>query len=65
MSLMAMGWAITLTQRGMIMAGNRSTNARINSNERLPDPMMIEARNSNTGTPLARRTSPTSCRLRR
>ena len=62
---MAIGWAGTRTQRGMIITGSRSTSERINSKERLPEPRTIEARNSMTGTPLARRMSPTSCRLRK
>ena len=47
------------------MTGSRSTSAWIISNDRLPAPMTIEARNSMTGTPLARRISPVSARLRR
>ena len=45
---------------GQTMTGSRSTRARISSNERLPEPMMIAARNSITSIPDARRTSPVS-----
>ena len=45
------------------MTGSRSTSARIISNDRLPAPMTIDARNSTTGTPLARSASPVSTRL--
>ena len=61
--LMAIGWAGVPTHFGVIMKGSRSTRARIISKERLPDPMMIEARNSVTGMPEARRISLTSWRL--
>jgi hypothetical protein len=37
----ARGCAITRTQRGITITGNRSTNARIISKERLPEPMMM------------------------
>ena len=53
-----MGCAGVATHFGQTMTGSRSTRARINSNERLPEPMMIEARNSITCTPDARSTSP-------
>jgi hypothetical protein len=59
-----MGCAITETHFGVIINGNRSTNALIISKERLPDPIIIEARNSITCTPDLRRISPTSSRLR-
>jgi hypothetical protein len=62
---MAMGCASTFTQLGVIMMGSRSTNARIISKERLPEPMTIDARNSSTGTPDRARIRPTSCRLLR
>ena len=62
---MAMGCAVTRTQRGVTITGSRSTNARIISNDKLPEPMMMDARNSITGTPCARNRSPTSCRLRK
>ena len=60
-----MGCAMTRTQRGVTITGSRSTSARSISNERLPDPITIEARNSITGTPESRSARPTSCRLRR
>ena len=53
------------THRGQIMTGNRSTSARISSNDRLPDPITTDARNSTTGTPLSRSTCPVSIRLLR
>ena len=62
---MAIGWASSATQRGVIMTGRRSTSARIISKERLPEPSTIDARSSMTGTPDSRSRSPTSCRLRR
>ncbi len=62
---MPMGCAITRTHLGVIMTGSRSTSERIISNDRLPEPITIEARNSSTGTPHSRNTRPTSCRLRR
>ena len=49
---MPIGCASVETHRGQIMTGNRSTSARISSNDRLPDPMTTDARNSTTGTPL-------------
>jgi len=61
----ARGWVGWLTQRGVIIAGSLSTSARTISNERLRDPMTIEARSSIVGTPDSRRMRPTSCRLRR
>jgi len=60
---MAMGCASTATQRGVIMAGRRSTSARIISKERLPDPSTMDARSSMVGTPLSSRMRPTSWRL--
>ena len=57
-SSMAIGCVGVSTQRGQIITGSRSTSAWIIWNDRLPAPMTIEARNSMTGTPLARRTSP-------
>ena len=62
---MAMGCAFTLTHLGVIMIGSRSTSDRIISNDRLPEPITTDARNSSTGTPDSRRIRPTSCRLRR
>jgi len=61
---MAIGWVRIDTQRGVIITGKRSTRARMISNEMLPEPMTIDERNSITGTPEARRISPTSWRLR-
>ena len=61
---MAMGCARTDTQRGVTMIGSRCTSARIISKERLPAPMMIDARNSTVGMPEARRISPARNRLR-
>jgi hypothetical protein len=52
---MAIGCAGTDTQRGVIMIGRRSTSARIISKDRLPEPMMIEARNSMVCTPQLRK----------
>ncbi len=46
------------------MTGSRSTSARINSNEALPEPITMDARNSITGTPLERKMLPVSMRLR-
>ena len=43
---MAMGCAITLTHLGVIMIGSRSTSDRIISNDRLPEPITTDARNS-------------------
>lgn len=54
---MAMGCAVTRTQRGVTITGNRSTSARIISNDKLPEPMMMDAWNSITGTPCARNRS--------
>ena len=59
------GCAGVATHFGQTISGSRSTSDRINSKERLPEPMMIEARNSITCTPEARSTSPVSCRLRK
>jgi len=56
------GW---LTQRGVTMTGSRSASAHTISNERLPEPITIEARSSIVGTPDSRRMRPTSWRLRR
>jgi hypothetical protein len=47
------------------MTGSRSTRARIISNDRLPEPMTIDARNSMVGTPEAASRRPTSWRLAR
>ena len=47
------------------MIGNLSTSALIISKERLPEPMMIEARSSIVGTPDSRRSRPTSWRVSR
>ena len=44
-----------LTQRGVIITGSRSTRARSISNDALPEPITIEARNSIVGTPDSRR----------
>ena len=43
-SSIAMGCVGVATQRGQIITGRRSVSARINSKDRLPEPMMIEAR---------------------
>ena len=43
---MEIGCVRTDTQRGVVITGNRSTRARISSNDRLPDPRMIEDRSS-------------------
>ena len=48
-----MGCAITLTHFGVIMIGSRSTSDRIISNDRLPEPITTDARNSSTGTPVS------------
>ena len=61
---MAIGCAGTDTQRGITITGSRCTSVRIISNDRLPAPITIEARNSTVGMPDARSTSPTRCRLR-
>ena len=53
------------TQRGATMTGSGSLRARIISKDREPEPMTIEARSSMTSTPAARKTPPTSRRLRR
>jgi len=60
-----MGWVGVATQRGVIITGSVSTRARIISNEALPEPITIAARNSMVGTPDSRRIRPTSCRLSR
>ena len=57
---MPIGCARVETHRGQIMTGKRSTSARISSNDRLPDPMTTDARNSTTGTPLSRSAWPVS-----
>ena len=62
---MPIGWVGVSTQLGVTIAGSFSTSARTSSNERLPEPMTIEARNSTVGTPDSRRIRPTSCRLAR
>ena len=59
-SITSGGGAVEVT-----ITGRRSTRARIISKERLPDPMMMEQRNSRTGTPADRRSRPTSWRLRK
>ena len=48
---MAIGWMRVKTHRGQIITGSRSVRWRIISNDRLPEPTMIAARNSVTGTP--------------
>lgn len=53
------------TQRGMSRTGERSTRPRTISKNRLPDPTMIEARNSTVGTPDSPRIRPTLWRLAR
>ncbi len=63
-SSIAMGCAAVFTQRGVTIKGSRSTNARIISNDALPEPMMMDAWNSMTGMPLERRMFPVSARLR-
>ena len=64
-SSIAMGCVGVVTHRGQTIIGSRSTSARIISNDRLPAPMTIDARNSTTGTPPARRSAPVSARLLR
>ncbi len=61
----AMGWARVLTQRGVSMTGRRSTRPRTSSKDRLPEPMITDARNSTVATPLSLRILPTSRRLAR
>jgi hypothetical protein len=53
------------THLGVIIRGSLSTRARMSAKGRLPEPSTTEARNSSTGTPHWRSTSPTSRRLRR
>ena len=60
-----MGWVGVRTHDGHSMTGRRSTRARMSSNDRLPAPSTMPLRNSTTGTPDCRSTSPVSCRLRR
>ena len=55
-----MGCAVTPTHFGVTMTGSRSTREEIISKDRLPDPMTMEARNSTTCTPEARRISANS-----
>ena len=63
---MAMGWQLVrVTQIGATMAGSTSTRLRSISKEALPEPMMIAARSSVTGTGPAASSRPTSCRLDR
>ena len=62
---MAMGWQSVRTQRGVIMTGRCSTRLRSSSKEALPEPMMMAARNSVTGTPCAASSAPTCWRLAR
>src|SRR5213082_3513967 len=47
------------------MTGRCSTRARMMSKDKLPEPVIIDERNSTTGTAVGRRTSPTSWRLRK
>jgi hypothetical protein len=63
-SSMPIGCAAVWTQRGVTMTGSRFTRARIRSKEALPEPITMDARNSTTGTPLARKMLPVSRRLR-
>jgi len=60
---MLTGCAAVFTQLGVTITGSRSTSARISSNEALPEPITMEARNSMTGMPLARRILPVAMRL--
>jgi hypothetical protein len=60
-----LGFVGVASHAGQIITGRRSTSVRTRSKEKLPAPTMIEARNSTTSRPLARRIAPTSCRLRR
>ncbi len=62
---MAMGWVRVMTQRGQIIIGKRSVRQRMISNDMLPLPTIIPARNSVTGGPNSRSTSPVSWRLLR
>ena len=62
---MPIGWQRVPTQRGVIMIGSRSVRWRRISNDALPEPMMIAARNSVTGTPCAASSFPVCCRLAR
>jgi hypothetical protein len=57
---MAIGCVRETTQRGISRTGERSTRERTISKEMLPDPIMIDARNSIVGTPDSRRIRPTS-----
>ena len=61
----AIGCVGVASQAGQIITGSRSTSVRTRSNEKLPAPMTIDARNSITSSPADRRIAPTSCRLRR
>ena len=62
---MPIGWVGVSTQLGVTMAGSFSTSARTSSNERLPEPMTMAARNSSVWIPDASRIRPTSWRLAR
>ena len=64
-SSMAIGCVRVRTQRGVIIAGSRSVSERTSSNERLPEPITIEARNSTVSTPVDASRRPTSWRLAR
>ena len=57
-SSMAIGCALTRTQRGVTITGSFSTSDRTISNEALPEPMTIDALSSIVGTPDERRISP-------
>ncbi len=64
-SSMPMGCVGVSTHFGQTITGRRSTRARTISNDRLPDPMITDERNSITGTVPDRRMRPTSWRLSR
>ena len=62
---MAIGWVFTSTHFGQIIRGSLETSDRSISKEALPEPTIMAALSSVTGTRPARRTSPTSWRLSR
>ena len=49
-SLIAMGWLLVLSHFGVIITGSFSTRSRIISNDALPEPSMIPARRTVSGT---------------
>ena len=57
---MPIGWQRVLTQRGVIMIGRRSVRFRRISNDALPEPMTMAARNSVTATPWEASSAPTA-----